>query len=110
HGDRRHPRRGPPVRVGLPGGYLTLRVDFDLRFAATPQPVPQRSGSRAPSDTHRTSHAGTEVDFSSQFSGFGARFVPTDSFVRWLTLFQREYLVSLRQACESVTGERWSEV
>ncbi len=70
--------------------YLTLRVEFVLSF--TPK------------------GRGTEINFASQFSGFGARFVTTDSFVRWLTQFQREFLVNLREACENVSEDRWSEV
>jgi len=53
---------------------------------------------------------GTEVNFASQFSGLGSRFVTTDSLVRWLTQFQREFLVSLREACENVSEDHWSEV
>ncbi|MCA8959193.1 MAG: SRPBCC family protein [Planctomycetes bacterium] len=69
--------------------FLLLRVEFSLEF--------------------RSHGRGTEVEFTSQFSGIGARWVPTDSFVRWLTRFQREFLVGLRQSCESVSGDRWSE-
>ncbi len=49
--------------------------------------------------------SGTRVSFKSGFQGLAARFASGDSILRWLTSFQRQFLASLREACEMV-GER----
>ncbi len=66
------------------GHFLTLSVEFSLKVAPE--------------------GAGTLVSFSSQFQGLAARLASGDSTIRRLTLFQREFLASLREVSERVEG------
>lgn len=47
---------------------------------------------------------GTRVEFVADVGGWGRRIFGGDSWTRWLTRHQKEFLVDLREACERVAG------